>query len=830
MSRIQKYLQELFRKERIVFWYDSNRELQDEFSNLNLDNVNVVEVANNEFGVKRRILKEDPEGKFLLYFLHEKPEDRDNWLLDLLLANCEFHTDHSSVILQDLGLHLNFKKLVEEHTAFFRSTKRSQDLKDLLTNQEDEGSLRFKMLAVICETAARLDEIILSLIKELAEEREDKWNQINNFNLEDFFWEEIEKYFGYRSDNPSLMDFVFSLFLTAYRSIQGGALPLSREALILMNRWKDSASGQESFKKLSAHVAGSLNITEEIKHKLYLELLDLDIYEAVDKQIILDLIKSILLEGFSSEVVGGAVEKRKNTLWYDEYKYYYLCLKYGSEFLENLKKLDLTFSGREDAFRKYTSSYYKQDQLYRKFVYYYHQTGAASILQNLYSRIHNLYSNSFLLTLNDNWQQHINSMEQWKVKDIISQQNFYNWHVKHFSSQGKKIFVVVSDALRYEVASELQERLLKMDRYQADLKSLCGVLPSYTQLGMAALLPHEKLAFSEDFSHILADGRSTQGLANRKDILIQKHEGKVIAIRAEDFLSMNTQTDGRQLSRDHDVIYIFHNGIDKTGDARESEHRVFDAVEEEFEILLRIIKKITNVNGNNILITSDHGFIYQDKAIEESDFATYDLPGGAVAFNRRYVIGDCLEEQPAFKKFTASQLGLDGKGEVLIPKSINRLRVQGAGSRYVHGGASLQEIVIPVLIIKKQRTSDVSQVEVEVIHTSRITSRQPALSLYQSEPVGEKTLPRELRIGFYSLDGRSISEVHNVIFESAEVDGRAREKKLSILFSREADEVNNQEVILKLEEQAAPGVSQYRLYKEYRYSLTLPFEADFEDF
>jgi uncharacterized protein (TIGR02687 family) len=347
---------------------------------------------------------------------------------------------------------------------------------------------------------------------------------------------------------------------------------------------------------------------------------------------------------------------------------------------------------------------------------------------------------------------------------------------------------------------------------------------------MAALLPHEKLAFSEDFSHILADGKSTQGLENRKGILSQNLPGKATAIRAEDFLSMDTKTEGRQLSRDHDVIYIFHNGIDKTGDARESEHKVFDAVEEEFEILLRIIKKIANVNGNNILITSDHGFIYQDKAIDESDFATYDLPEGAVTFNRRYVTGQNLEEQQAFKKFAASQLGLDGSGEVLIPKSINRLRVQGAGSRYVHGGGSLQEIVIPVLIINKQRTSDVSHVEVEVIATSRITSRQPTLSLYQSEPIGEKVLSRELRIGFYSLDGRSISEVHSVIFESAEEDGRAREKKLSVLFSREADSFNNQEVILKLEEQAAPGVSQYRLYKEYRFTLSLPFEADFEDF
>jgi hypothetical protein len=47
--------------------------------------------------------------------------------------------------------------------------------------------------------------------------------------------------------------------------------------------------------------------------------------------------------------------------------------------------------------------------------------------------------------------------------------------------------------------------------------------------------------------------------------------------------------------------------------------------------------------------------------------------------------------------------------EVQIPKSINRLRLKGSGSRFVHGGASLQEVVIPVLKINKKRQSDVGR-------------------------------------------------------------------------------------------------------------------------
>jgi len=71
------------------------------------------------------------------------------------------------------------------------------------------------------------------------------------------------------------------------------------------------------------------------------------------------------------------------------------------------------------------------------------------------------------------------------------------------------------------------------------------------------------------------------------------------------------------------------------------------------------------------------------------------------------------------KKFSSAQLGLAGDLDVLIPNSINRLRVKGAGSRFVHGGASLQEIVIPVLRVGKQREADIKQVEVQIIVSGR---------------------------------------------------------------------------------------------------------------
>ncbi|PIX52698.1 MAG: hypothetical protein COZ51_02765, partial [Candidatus Aquicultor secundus] len=66
-KQIAQALQRLFERHRIVFWNDTNRELRSDFDALKLAGVEKIELTNNEFGVKYRILREQPEDRFLLY-------------------------------------------------------------------------------------------------------------------------------------------------------------------------------------------------------------------------------------------------------------------------------------------------------------------------------------------------------------------------------------------------------------------------------------------------------------------------------------------------------------------------------------------------------------------------------------------------------------------------------------------------------------------------------------------------------------------------------------------------------------------------------------------
>ena len=243
-----------------------------------------------------------------------------------------------------------------------------------------------------------------------------------------------------------------------------------------------------------------------------------------------------------------------------------------------------------------------------------------------------------------------------------------------------------------------------------------------------------------------------------------------------------------------------------------------------------MVRKLTSANASSILITADHGFLFQQREIEESSFLLDQADGKNVIFrNRRFILGRDLSDSPGFKKFSANQLGLSGEMEVLIPKSINRLRRQGSGSRFVHGGASLQEVVIPVLRIRKSRKTDIVSAEVE-IHSSKsaaITSNQIAVKLFQSTAVTDKCVPRDLFIGLYASDGTLISERHQLTFDSTSNDTREREQTVQLLLSREADAFNGQDVYLKLQERHGKTQT-FKDYRSVTYSLRPRISRDFD--
>lgn len=829
-NRITQALSKLFERHRIVFWYDAKQELRGDFEALDLPGIKKLELTNNEFGIKYRILRRESSQKFLLYREGPQPADLDNWLLDVQLGHGEFRTDQVGIWLAELELGLDFSDVVEAHAEFFRAIKRKNSLKKILQPDDTKGRIRLKMLAVCAGSEPRVDAVLENLLQELASGQENKIKLVDRCSLKPFLWDQMTRCYGYKSDNPGIRDFVIELFKSCYAMSTDGQVRLSGDALVFLKRWKDSRQFEKSFEKLSDECATVLGIEQDLAGRDFRELLELDYFRLIDQKIISDLVRAVAERSVSSGDVTLWVRQRRQGHWYLEYSHLYEAIDVAAQFVHLLGTVKITMDSLTEGIQRYSGNWYQLDQLYRKFIWHVRISGQASLMSELIDGIENLYSNNYLLKLGDRFQSVVDAVSRWDGSPVPLQRNFFKRWIHPFLHKGNKVCVIISDGMRYEIGDELLSLIRREDRYSAELEAVLAMLPSYTQLGMAALLPNRELAIVDnETGSVRVDGISSQGMAGRIKILGQAGSFRATACKADELMAMKGD-DCRALIRDHDVIYIFHNRIDATGDKRESEERVFEAVEESLQELIRLIKKLTGANANNLLVTSDHGFIYQNRAIEESDFSGNSAEGDHVLFrDRRFVLGIGLGEVPGLRRFTSKQLGLAGEVEVQIPKSINRLRLKGSGSRFVHGGASLQEVVIPLLRINKKRKSDITSVEVEILRgtSSVITSGQLAVVLYQTGSVDDKIQPRILRAGMYTEAGGLISDCHDLTFDLTSENPRERELQVRFILTRQADEVNGQEVILRLTEKHA-GTSHYKEYKSLRYMLRRSFTSDFD--
>ena len=830
-DQIGASLTRLFDNHRIVFWYDAAHDMRGEFDALDIPDVTKIEIANNEFGLKHRMLKREPNTKFLIFHDGPEPDNSANWLLDLQLATAVFKADQAGIWLNELGLPQQFESVVREHMVFYRSKARVSELKRMLHADDTKSKVRLRMLAVCTGAEGGLDTVIEALLGELADERDDAMRLIERSGLTEVFWKHVSKAYGYEPAQPDFEDFAIALFQSAYFRALDEEGKLNSEALLVFRRWKNNRHWEAAFESLSARYQKLLKIPEQVVQRDFRVLMALDHFEEIDREIIRKLVHAMSTQTVSATEVLKWVRERRQSHWYSIYVDIYQAIGFATEFQQALAEANLGMTSPAEGIKRYVTSWYKLDQFYRKFIYHMQKSGHASLLSELYEAVENRYTNNFLLKLNDAWQDQVSQMTEWDHPTYPKQSAFYIEQAAEFRRRDQKVAIVVSDALRFEVAEECLRRIRALNRFDADLKPMIGALPGYTQLGMASLLPHNKLELAPDGSGaVLADGESTQGLSAREKVLTKGRSGdRAKALKAEDVLNMRSE-EGKELFRNNDIVYIYHNHIDAIGDKIATEDQLPKAAEDALEDLTKLVRKLTSANFSNILVTADHGFLYQHRALGESDFADAEPQGDEILLrSRRFVIGRDLHDTPGMKKFSSSNLGLAGNLDVLIPNSINRLRVKGAGSRFVHGGASLQEIVVPVIRIGKQRDADVHQVEVQILvpGRSQITSGQIAVVFYQSRPTSEKMQARELVAGIYTSDETLISDEHVLQFDFTAENSREREMPRKFLMSRNADQYNNQDVFLKLRERVGK-TSHYQDYTSHRFQLKRGITTDFD--
>lgn len=819
-EQIRDGLERSFIADRLVVWRDPEGRFREEFDAIEIPKVTKLVADRNEFALKHRVLIEEPDAYFLIYRPGTPPPDEQNWLLDIEIGYGLFTADKADLIRSELNLPLHYGALIRDHLAFFASRQRTLRLKGLLLGKERETEIRRHMLA-ICAGSDSTDEAILeALLAELAQETDTAWSLIARSGLAGAFWDMVRTRYGYRSDDPSVADLAQALFTGVYAMTFDEETTITPDASVLLNRWSGMVATRPLFIALSDKLADRLRIEADLSTRPFDGVARLQLFRAADEAVLRSLIARIDAQEITLEETRRVIQARRGSLWYEEFRDLYEALLSAAELLDRLSGFAAPQMSLESGVSSYAETWFRVDQLYRKFVLHRGRTVYTDHLEALAQRVEHLYTDLFVPRLNASWQGVVDRTETWRTGRLVEQRRFFEAHVAPLRKRNTKVIVIISDALRYEAAEELYRMIRAQPRFEAQLSPMLGVIPSYTQLGMAALLPNRELRVQPD-SQVRVDGESATGTPNRERILASGAKGDAVrAVQAEDLDRMGKE-ELRSLIRDHEIVYVYHNVIDSIGDSPKTESEACLAVERALDQLEKLVRRLAGNNANNLLITSDHGFLYQSHPIHEGDFSAASIDAPGVTYEaQRFVLGRDLPASEGLDLFPPKRAGLEGDVDVLLPRSIARLGRKGKGSRFVHGGASLQEIVVPVITINKARRDDIEEVEVEVIGSGSriITTGQLTVRLYQTKPSTEKRKPVRLRIGLEGPDRTPISNEEELIFDFTSEDPRQRETSLRLLLSKAAEAFNGGEVrlVMRRLDHKGPGDGVYRS-ETYRY-------------
>jgi uncharacterized protein (TIGR02687 family) len=499
-------------------------------------------------------------------------------------------------------------------------------------------------------------------------------------------------------------------------------------------------------------------------------LVNCDVLPAIDECILSHFLSEIGDRVIKTVEIISAVDNRRTSAWYDLNKNYFKCLYYVAKmqnfYIANISGFHI--AEPTEIWKYYTNNYFMMDSYYRAFHTAFAQTLSEpnelldERLRKAVDFVEDLYYEWYLKGLTACWTSAIadNLATLSYVSELPKQRDFYRRYVKN----DNRVFVIVSDALRYEVAAELAELLPRETKGKVTLEAMQAMFPGVTKFGMAALLPGNGIdvEYRNEKLDVLVDGVSSQGTERRCAILTAENPDS-IAVQYVDLLRMNQQ-ERRAFARGKDVVYIYHNTIDNTGE--HNELKVFEACQTAITELINTVKIVVNtMSGTNVVITSDHGFLYTYRPLAESDkISRQTFSGDVYELGRRYALtAPGTTADYLLPVQTEGEIrGIPLKG--FVTQEMVRIKLQGGGANYVHGGISLQEMMIPVIMYKNLRSDSRQFVEVRspglslVSESRKVSNNIVSLDFLQKLPVGDKVEPSVYKLHFADENGTHISD------------------------------------------------------------------------
>lgn len=236
-----------------------------------------------------------------------------------------------------------------------------------------------------------------------------------------------------------------------------------------------------------------------------------------------------------------------------------------------------------------------------------------------------------------------------------------------------------------------------------------------------------------------------------------------------------------------------------------------------------MIKRLTSANNIHFIITADHGFIYKRDKLAESDKISGFHKNNALV-GRRYVVADERVNADGIGSITLGNiLGNDDQRVISVPIGSDVFKVSGGGQNYVHGGSSLQELIIPVIDIRTNKyyteTKTVSIGLVSLVH--KITNLMTNLDFIQSEPVTDINKETIYKLFFISDNNEKISNDNIYVADKKDKDASKRIFRLKFTFKNKQYDKNRRYYLVAYDEKNAFEVIRHEV------KMDLSFVDDF---
>ena len=190
-----------------------------------------------------------------------------------------------------------------------------------------------------------------------------------------------------------------------------------------------------------------------------------------------------------------------------------------------------------------------------------------------------------------------------------------------------------------------------------------------------------------------------------------------------------------------------------------------------------LLGKLASWNVRHARVTSDHGFLYNHNEIKTHNRERLPSTKGFSREHVRFVVAEEFEGAvDGYQMDLRNTTNLDTDLKVLVPRATNRYHIQGnIGLQFVHGGASMQELLTPVLVVHRVEKDENETVSFKVIEkTDRIVSNFMKIKLLQDQPVSNELKNNELVFAIYSETGELLSDEVEVNLNSTSSNPRER--------------------------------------------------------